>query len=172
MNEVPFFINLVKGWHRPERFEINLWIYTNCPYNPLSSLTHFGGCISWTTRTFSGSRWIPLDVTTNIRNLPLATPKEGFGGVDLKLMRPHNIEYCLQICYVIAFGTTFYYNIVNIAFHYFMYMLMKNYIHNSLLCCPCILQSKGHDSIAIHPQWCPKRCMLLIVRVHFNLIVS
>jgi len=76
MNETPFFINLVKGWHLPERFEINLRIYANCPCNPLSSLRFLGGCISWTAQTFSGSRWIPLDVITNPRNLPLATPRK------------------------------------------------------------------------------------------------
>jgi len=36
---------------------------------------------------------------------------------------------------------------------------------------PRILQSEGHDSIAIHPQRCPERYMLFIVMIHFNLIV-
>ena len=31
--------------------------------------------------------------------------QEGFGGIHLQLMRPHDIKYCLHIYYVIAFGT-------------------------------------------------------------------
>ena len=62
LNETPFFINFVKGWHHLKRLEINLQMYAN----PLSSLRFLGGCISWIARTLSGSRWIPLDVTTNL----------------------------------------------------------------------------------------------------------
>jgi len=70
MNETPSFVNLVKGWQRPERFDMNFRIYASRPCKPLSSLRFLGGCISWTVRIFSGSRWILLDVTTNPRNLP------------------------------------------------------------------------------------------------------
>ena len=66
-------------------------------------------------------------------------------------MRPLNIEYCLHIYYVIAFGTAFHYNIIYVAFHYFAYMLVENCIHSSLVCCVRILQSEGHHSIAVHP---------------------
>ena len=64
-------------------------------------------------------------------------------------MRLHDIEYCLQICYVITFGTAFHCNIVYVAFYCFAYMLVENCIHGSLVCCPCILQFEGHDSIAV-----------------------
>jgi len=50
-------------------------------------------------------------------------------------------------------------------------MLVKNYIHSSLVYHPRILKFERYDNIAIHPQGCPERSMLLIVRVHFNLIV-
>jgi len=49
-------------------------MWANRPCNLLSSLRFLGVCISWMTQTFSGLRWIPLDVTTNPRNLLLATP--------------------------------------------------------------------------------------------------
>jgi len=98
-------------------------------------------------------------------------PQEGFGGIHLQLMRPHDIEYCLQIYYVIAIDTIFYCNIVYVAFHCFAYILVENYIHSSLVCRPLILQPEGHHSIEVHSQWCPKGCILLIVRVHLNLIV-
>jgi len=78
-------------------------------------------------------------------------------------MHPHDIKYRLQICYMIAFVKAFHYNVIYVAFHYFAYMLMKNCIHSSMICYPCVLQSEGHDSIAIHPQWRPERCMLFIV---------
>ena len=71
-NETPFFINLVKGWHHPERFDINLQIYTNRPCKPLSSLRFLECCIFWTTQIFSGFRWVPLD--------PLATPRKDLIG--------------------------------------------------------------------------------------------
>jgi len=81
--------------------------------------------------------------------LPL--PQEGFGGIHLQLMRPHDIEYCLQICYVIAFGMTFHYNIVYVVFYRFLYMLMKNCIHSFLVCRARILQPEGHRNIEVYP---------------------
>ena len=83
MNETPFFINLLKGWHRPERFVMNLRMYAKRPWSPLSSFRLLGGCISWMARIFSGSRWIPVDVTTKPRNLPLATPRKDLVGFIL-----------------------------------------------------------------------------------------
>ena len=79
-------------------------------------------------------------------------PQEGFGGIHLQVMRLHDIEYCLQVCYVIAFGMAFYCNIVYVAFHCFAYMLIEDCIHSSLICCPRILQSEEHHNIAIHPS--------------------
>ena len=38
--------------------------------------------------------------------------------------------------------------------------------------CSRILQPEGHHSIAVYPQWCPERCILFIIRVHLDLIVS
>ena len=85
------------------------------------------------------------------KELATGYSQERFGGVHLQLMRLHDIEYCLQICYVVTFRMTFHCNIVYVAFHCFTYMLIKDYIHNSLICHPRILQSEGHHSIAIHP---------------------
>ena len=50
MNEIPFFNNLVKGWHHLERFEINLWIYASSR----CWLSHLPGDI-WETRTLWAS---------------------------------------------------------------------------------------------------------------------
>ena len=35
------------------------------------------------------------------KELTAGYPHEGFGGIHLQLMCSHDIEYCLQICYVI-----------------------------------------------------------------------
>jgi len=73
MNETPFFISMVKGWHRPKRFEINLQIYANRPCNPLSSLRFLEGSslgqhgislgqgeFLWmSSRTLRIYRWLP-----------------------------------------------------------------------------------------------------------------
>jgi len=87
-------------------------------------------------------------------------------------MRPHDVEYSLQICNVIVFSMALYYNIVHVVFYSLVYMLMEYCIHCSLICCPLILQAEGHHDVAIHPQWHSERCMLFIFRVHLDLIVS
>ena len=50
---------------------------------------------------------------------PASYLQEEFGGIRLQLMHPHDIEYCIQINYLIAFGTVFHYNIIYVTFHYF-----------------------------------------------------
>ena len=85
-------------------------------------------------------------------------------------MHLHDSEYYLKIYYAIAFGTAFHCNIFYVAFHCFAYMLIENCIHSSLACYPYIFQFEEHHSIAVHPYWCPKECM--IIKVHLNLIVS
>ena len=98
---------------------------------------------------------------TKPKKFPARYPQEGFSGIHLQLMRSYDIEYCLQIGYVITFGTAFHCNVVDVAFHYFMHVFMENCIHSSLICCPHVLQSEGHDSITIYPQWHPD-----ILRIH------
>ena len=70
-------------------------------------------------------------------------PQEGFGGIHLQLMRSHDIEYCLQLCYVITFGTTFYRNIVYVEFHCFAYMFVENYIVTLWYVAPAFFNPKG-----------------------------
>ena len=80
--------------------------------------------------------WVEVDsfgCHNEVEKFTAGYPQEGFSGIHLQLMRPHDIEYCLQIFYVIAFGTAFYCNVVDVAFHCFAYVLMKNYIYSSLM---------------------------------------
>ena len=51
-------------------------------------------------------------------------------------------------------------------------MLVEDHIHGTLACCTCILQVKSHHCVAVHSQWCSKRCILLVFRIHLNLIIS
>ena len=99
-------------------------------------------------------------------------PHEGLGWVHFQLMLPPNVEYSPQICNMIIFGTAFYCNIVYVALYSLAYILMEDYIHCLLICRSCVLQAKGHHGVAIHSQWCSKRCMLFIFRVHLDLIIS
>jgi len=69
-------------------------------------------------------------------------PQEGLGGFHLQLMRPYDVEYSLQICYVITFIVAFHYNIIYVAFY--GHMLVEDRIHGALVCRTCILQAKGH----------------------------
>ena len=87
-------------------------------------------------------------------------------------MRPHDVEYSLQIYNVIAFSSALSYNIVHVAFYYLAYMLVKDCIHCLLICHPYVFQIKGHHGVTIQPQWCFERCMLFVFRVYLNLIVS
>ena len=61
-------------------------------------------------------------------SFPAGYPQEGFGGIHLQLTCPHDSEYCLQICYVITFGTAFHCNIVYVVFHCSVYMLIEDCI--------------------------------------------
>ena len=68
-----------RRYKHPERFDI----YSNVSQTSLQSPEFFE--TSWRlyprmARIFSGSRCIPLDVTTNPRNLPLATPSKDLIG--------------------------------------------------------------------------------------------
>ena len=55
-----------------------------------------------------------------------------------------NIEHFLQICEMITFVVTLHSNIVDVAFYDFAYMIMKDYVHGTLIYCVCILQTEGH----------------------------
>jgi len=52
-------------------------------------------------RTLSGPRWI-LGCYDKLKEFTAGYLQEGFGEIHLQLMRPYDIKYCLQICYVIV----------------------------------------------------------------------
>jgi len=172
MNETPLFIDFGEGL-------VSSWeIWNKSPdicQSPLQS-SKLSKTL-WRLNLLGSANFLWVEVDSfgcddKCQEFTAGYPQEGFGRIHLQLMRPHDIEYRLQICYVIIFGTIFYCNIVYIAFHCFAYMLVENCIHSSLVCCPRVLQSERHNSITIYPQWRPERCMLVIFKVHLNLIVS
>lgn len=55
------FYNFLKGWHRPERFKMNLRMYASCPCNTQSSCRFRGGCMPWMARNLSGLRCFRSD---------------------------------------------------------------------------------------------------------------
>ena len=86
-------------------------------------------------------------------------------------MHLHDVEYSLQICYVITFVAVPYCNIIYIALYDLAYMLTEDRIHDALVCCTCILQAKKHHGVAVHSKWRSERYMLLIFWIHLDLII-
>ena len=124
MNKTPFFINLVKGWHRPERFKINLRIYTSHPSSPKHSN------IPWRLHLLDNTNFLWVDVdpfgcNDKPKEFTAGYPQERFGGIHFQLIRQYNIEYCFQICYVITFGTAFHCNILYVIPLFYVYVRGK-----------------------------------------------
>jgi len=70
-------------------------------------------------------------------------PHVGLGGVHLQLMCPHDVEYSLQICKMVAFIAAFHCKIIYVAFYGLAYMIMEDRIHSLLIGCSDVLQSEG-----------------------------
>ena len=64
---------------------------------------------------------------------------EGFSGVHLQLMTPHEIKHRLQVLDVILFVAAFYIQIINVAFDCLPEMFLENLSHRSLIRGACIL---------------------------------
>jgi len=86
-------------------------------------------------------------------------------------MCPHDVEYSLQICYVITFIIALHCDIIYVELYGLAYMLVKDRIHCVLVCCTCIFEAKGHHCVAVHSKWRSERYMLLIFWIHFDLII-
>jgi len=112
-----------------------------------------------------------MDVMTNPMNLPLATPrKDLMGSSSINAPAWYRILSSDLLCDSLWHDLPLKYHQRSISL--FCVYASRKLHYSSLVCCPRVLQSERHYSIAIHPQWRPERCMLLIARVHLNLIVS
>jgi len=170
MNETSFFINLEKGWQRPERFDMNLQIYTSHPCKPLSSFRFLESCISWTTWIFSGLRWILLDVTTNSKNFPLDAPRKNLIGFIfiVELVWCRTLSSSLRgdrLCH-------------DFSRRYHRHSILRSciYAHGRSRSWRVDIShwcssSKRHYYIAVYSQRHPERCVLFIFREHFYLIL-
>jgi len=69
-------------------------------------------------------------------------------------MRLLDVEYSLQIYYVITFVAALHCNIVYVALYDLAYVLIGNCIHRLLVCCPyvfqSVFQSGRHHIVAVH----------------------
>ena len=101
------------------------------------------------------SRWILLNVTTNPRNLLLASLRKDLVGfifnwcarmISNTFFRSARWLLLLQLSLLLRLSTA----IIDIEFYCFMYVLMKDYIHGTLIYYPHILQSEGYYSVAVH----------------------
>ena len=86
-------------------------------------------------------------------------------------MSPHYVEHRSQIAKMFIFAAAFDGNVVNIAFHRLSEMVAEDHAHRPLVGCSGVLQSEGHHSVAVYPQWRSERSMLLVVGIHLNMIV-
>ena len=67
---------------------------------------------------------------------------------------------------------TFYQHVVYIDFHVPSYLALKHFVHQPLVRCPSILQAEGHDFKAIQASIDNKRGLLLISRMHEDLVIT
>jgi len=74
-------------------------------------------------------------------------PPPGRTWLDSSLFDVYDVEYSLQICYVIAFVVAFHYNIIYVALYGLTYVLVENYINHMLVCYPRVLQSERHHGV-------------------------
>src|SRR3954462_4591788 len=72
---------------------------------------------------------------------------------------------------MIAFTTTLDGNVVDVALDGLSGELGENLVHCPLIGSTGVLQPKGHDCVAENPKRCPEGGVLLVIRVHFDLIV-
>ena len=61
-------------------------------------------------------------------------------------------------------------NVVDIAFYRFSEMIAEDRTHCPLIGCSGVLQSEGHYGVAVYPQGCSERSMLLVVGIYLNLV--
>ena len=119
--------------------------------------------------------WVKMDsFWCNNKSKELATqnPQEGFCRIHLQLMSPHYAEHHSQVTKIVILIAAFDSDVVDITFYRLSEMITKNYTHRSLISCSRVLQSERHHGIAIYPQRCSEWSMLLVVRIHLNLVVS
>ena len=131
-----------------------------------SSLRFLEGYISWMARTFSRSRWIPLDVTTNLRNLPLPPSGRtwlGSSSIDAPIW--YRIFSTCLLCDRLCHGFSLQYHFCSIQW--------------SCICARGRLYSLPVDMLPLHSssrrasaQCCSEICILFIFMVYLNLIVK
>ena len=122
-----------------------------------------GGCMLWIALTLSGLRWIPFDVIMNPKNLPLEIPKKYFVGFIF--------SWCARIISNIV-SKSRRWSFLSRTFCRLSEVVAENYTHCTLISCSRVLQSERHHDVAVYPQRCSERCMLFVIRVHLDLIVS
>src|SRR4051812_46529209 len=103
--------------------------------------------------TSSGSRKIPLELMTNPRNFPVATPRKDLVGFIFQLILAHDVEHFFQISEMVDVETALDGIVVYIALDRLAYVRIKDFVHRPMICSSCILQIERHDCVAVHPKW-------------------
>ena len=67
---------------------------------------------------------------------------------------------------------TFHEHVIYIDFYIPPNLWTKHAVNQTLICCPCILQTKGHHLITKQALTSDKGCLLLVYLIHPYLIVS
>ena len=63
-------------------------------------------------------------------------------------------------------------HIVNINFHLFVDHVMEEGSHGSLICCPCILEFKGHDFVIEYAPRGHESRLSTVFHGHLDLVVA
>ena len=66
----------------------------------------------------------------------------------------------------------FHQHVIYVDFYIPPNLWMKYVVNQPLICCPCILQTKGHHLITEQAWTGDKGCLLLVCLIHPYLIVS
>jgi hypothetical protein len=63
-------------------------------------------------------------------------------------------------------------HVIHIDLHIPSNLALKHFIHKPLVCCLCVLQTEGHDLVGIQASIGDERGLLLIFKMHEDLVVA
>ena len=87
-------------------------------------------------------------------------------------MGPHYVKNYLQILKVVVFATALNGNIVCVAFNRLSQVIAKDSAHGALVSYAGVFQPEGHYCITEYSLRHSEQCMLFVLRIHLNLIIS
>ena len=146
----------------PSLFLVAIWIQRKDQkrnrWSVLSASRHLSGFFS-----------IPRLINMKPKNSPYT--KHAFLRIELHVILLESAKYLAQVGRMLFNTVGLYYHVIDVNFFCPPYLLLENSIHQSLLSCPCVLHSKGHNLIAIIVPFSQEGCLPSICSIHRYLII-